>query len=93
MGVILKFLLTSLHSAIQGGAKRLPKYHLVGENCVLIGENLFDLPYLVGENICLLKLCVALRGPDGVSRDAGLNLFCLRDSGLVTKFRGIRDSN
>ena len=31
--------------------------------------------------------------PDGVSQDAGLDLSCLRDSGLVTKFRGIRDSN
>ena len=29
--------------------------------------------------------------PDGVSRDAGLDLFCLRDSGLITKFRGIRE--
>ena len=26
---------------IQGGGKRLPNYHLVGENCVLVGENLF----------------------------------------------------
>ena len=43
---------------IQGGAKRLPNYHLVGENCVLVGENLFDLPDLVGENICLLKIYV-----------------------------------
>ena len=31
--------------------------------------------------------------PDGISRDAGLGLFYLRDSGLVTEFRGIRDSN
>ena len=31
--------------------------------------------------------------PDGVSRDAGLGLFYLRDSGLVTKFCGMRDSN
>ena len=43
----------------QGGAKRLPNYHLVGENCVLVGENLFDLRDLVGENICLLKIYVA----------------------------------
>ena len=43
----------------QGGGKRLPKYHLVGENCVLVGENLYDLPDLVGENICLLKIYVA----------------------------------
>ena len=43
---------------LQGGAKRLPNYHLVGENCVLVGENLFDLPDLVGENICLLKIYV-----------------------------------
>ena len=42
----------------QGGAKRLPNYHLVGEICVLVGENLFDLPDLVGENICLLKIYV-----------------------------------
>ena len=35
----------------QGGAKRLPNYHLVGENCVLVGENLFGLPDLVGEKI------------------------------------------
>ena len=42
----------------QGGAKRLPNYHLVGENCVLVGESLFDLPDLVGENICLLKIYV-----------------------------------
>ena len=41
----------------QGGAKRLPNYHLVGKNCVLVGENLFDLTDLVGENICLLKIC------------------------------------
>ena len=40
----------------QGGGKRLPNYYLVGENCVLVGENLFDLPDLVGENICLLKI-------------------------------------
>ena len=43
----------------QGGGKRLPNYHLVGENCFLVGENLFDLPDLVGQNICLLKICVA----------------------------------
>ena len=42
----------------QGGGKRLPNYHLVGENCVLVGENLFDLPDSVGENICLLKIYV-----------------------------------
>ena len=42
----------------QGGGKCLPNYHLVGENCVLVGENLFDLPDLVGENICLLKIYV-----------------------------------
>ena len=41
---------------IQGGGRRLPNYHLVSENCVLIGENLFDLPDLVGENICLLQI-------------------------------------
>ena len=39
----------------QGGGKRLPNYDLVGENCVLVGENLFDPPDLVGESICLLK--------------------------------------
>ena len=47
--------------ALQGGAKRLPNYHLVGEICVFVGENLFDLPDLVGENkenICLLKICL-----------------------------------
>ena len=54
---------TQLYSP-QGGAKRLPNYKLVGENSVLVGENLFHLPNLVGqkefhlpdlvgENICL----------------------------------------
>jgi len=43
----------------QGGGNYLPNYHLVGENCVLVGENFFDLPALVGENICLLKIYVA----------------------------------
>ena len=32
----------------QGGGKRPLNYHLVGENCVLVGENLFDLPDMVG---------------------------------------------
>ena len=46
---------------MQGGGKRLPNYHLVGENCVLVGENLFDLPDLLGgkylsvETLCRLK--------------------------------------
>ena len=48
---------------MQGGGKRLPNYHLVGENCILVGENFFDLPDLVGENIRLLKLFVALNLP------------------------------
>ena len=26
----------------QGGGKRLTNYHWVGENCVLVDENLFD---------------------------------------------------
>ena len=47
-----------LKSGVQGGGKRLPNYHLVGDNCVLVDENLFDLPDLVGENICLLKIYV-----------------------------------
>ena len=41
---------------VQGGAKRLPNYHLIGENCVLVGENRFGLPDLVGEKICLLQI-------------------------------------
>ena len=41
---------------MKGGGKHLPNYHLVGENCVLVGENLFDPPDLVGKNICLLKI-------------------------------------
>ena len=45
-------------SVVQGGGKRLPNYHLVGENCILVGENLFDLPDLVGENVCLRKICL-----------------------------------
>ena len=40
----------------QGGGKRLPNYHLVGENWVLVCENFFGLPDLVGENICLLQI-------------------------------------
>ena len=43
----------------QGGGRRLQKYHLVDENCVLVGENLFDLPDLVGEKICMLKIYVS----------------------------------
>ena len=31
--------------------------------------------------------------PDGVLRDGGIRLFCLRDSRLTTTFRGIRISN
>ena len=42
--------------ALQGGGKRLPNYHLVGGNCILVDENLFDPPDLVGENTCLLKI-------------------------------------
>ena len=45
--------------AVQGGRKSLLNYHLVGENCVLVGENIFDLPDLVGENICLRNIYVA----------------------------------
>ena len=40
--------------SIQGGGKRPPNYHLVGENCILVGENYFDLPNLVGEIFSLL---------------------------------------
>ena len=43
----------------QGIGKRLPNYYLVGEDCILVGENPFDLPDLVGENICLLRFYVA----------------------------------
>ena len=31
-----------LDPGFQGGGKRLPNYRLVGENSVLVGENLFD---------------------------------------------------
>ena len=49
----------SMFLLYKGGGRRLPNYHLVGENCVLVGENLFDLPDLVGEVICLLEIYVA----------------------------------
>ena len=58
MAFIIKNL-TTLMCIMQGGGKRLPNYHLVGENCVLVCENLFGLPDLIGENICLLKIHVA----------------------------------
>ena len=48
----------NLSKELQGGGMRIPNYHFVGENYVLVGENLFDLPDLVGENICLLKIYV-----------------------------------
>ena len=38
-------------------------------------------------------ITIQLRGHDGVSRDAGLDLFCLQDAGLVAKFYWIWDSN
>ena len=43
-------------SNTQGGGKRIPNYHLVGKYCVLVGENLFGLPVLVGKKICLLQI-------------------------------------
>ena len=44
---------------MHGDGKRLPNYHLVGENYILVGEDLFDLPDLVGENIRLLNIFFA----------------------------------
>ena len=41
----------------------------------------------------LANVITFIGAPDGVSRDAGLGLFYLRDSGSVKKFRGMRDSN
>ena len=38
----------------QGDGMRHPNYRLVGENCILVGENYFDLPNLVGEIFSLL---------------------------------------
>ena len=35
---------------------------------------------------------VSKRAPDGLSRDAGLDLFCLRHTELEMIFRGIRES-
>ena len=45
----------------QGGGKRLLNYHLVGENCVFVVENLFHLPVLVGEIIFAETLCRSWR--------------------------------
>ena len=54
----LCFVILTMNSIRQGGGKRLPNYHLVGENCFLVVENLFGLPNLVGLNF-LLKIYVA----------------------------------
>ena len=40
----------------QGGGKWLQNYHLVGKNCFLLGDNVFEPPDLVGKNISLLKI-------------------------------------